>query len=257
MLRHHAFAFTAGLLVLAGTLSADPRPFTFSNDTYPMGKGDWEFEQHVTWRHHTDEDPGFNRIDFREEFEFGIADNFDLAFYLPTWRYEDTDEDDGVTFQSVDVEGIVYFTNPVEDPVGLGLYNEVKIGDEFLGFETKLLVQKDIGNWVLLYNLVLETEIEGVFNNADEENEVEGELKHTFGVSYALTDGILVGAEAIVESVYEDWSDYEGTHVYAGPNISLQNLGNFWVTITPTFLLTQGDDDEADVQLRMIAGWQF
>ena len=38
---------------------------------------------------------------------------------------------------------------------------------------------------------------------------------------------------------------------------STPNLGNFWVTITPAFLLTQGDDDEPDFQLRMIAGYQF
>src|SRR5829696_3892089 len=93
MLRHRAFAFAAGLLALTGMLSADPRPFTFSNDTYPMGKGEFEFEQHVTWKHHTDEDAGFNTIQFREEFEFGLADNFDLAVYLPTWTYLDTDED--------------------------------------------------------------------------------------------------------------------------------------------------------------------
>lgn len=257
MFRYSASAFAGFLVVFATFASADPRPFTFSNDAYPMGKGEFEFEQHVTWKHHKDDDAGFNRIDFREEFEFGIADNFDLAVYLPTWRYEDSKGDDGVTFQSIDVEGIVYFTNPVEDFVGLGLYNEVKVGDESLGFETKLLVQKDIGNWIFLYNLVLETGIEGVFNAGKEENEIEGELKHTFGVSYALGGGILVGGEAIVESVYEDWSRYDGTHVYAGPNVSFQNLGNFWITITPTFLLTQDDAGEPDVQLRMIAGYQF
>jgi hypothetical protein len=255
--RYRVFVFAAGLIAFATIATADPRPFTFSNDTYPMGKGDWEFEQWVTWRHHKDEDSGFNRVDFREEFEFGIADNFDLAFYLPSWRYEDSKEHDNLTFQSVDVEGIVYLSNPVTDFVGLGLYGEGKIGDDFLGFEAKLLVQKDIGNWIFLYNLVAETEVEGILSDAEEENEVEGELKHTFGVSYALTDGIFVGGEAIVESVYEDWSHYEGTHVYAGPVISFQNLGNFWVTITPTFLLTQNDEDEADVQLRLIAGYQF
>ena len=257
MFRHRAFAFAAALLAMTAVASADPRPFTFSNDTYAMGKGDWEFEQHVTWKSHKDDDSGFNRIDFREEFEFGLTDNFDLAVYLPTWRYEDAEDDDGTTFQSVDVEGIVYFTNPVTDAVGLGLYNEVKIGDEFLGFETKLLVQKDVGNWVFLYNLVAETTIEGLFNAEDEENEVEGELKNTFGVAYALTDGIFVGGEAIVETVFEEWSHYEDTHVYAGPVVSFQNLGNFWVTITPTFLLTQDDEDEADFQVRMIAGYQF
>ena len=257
MFRHRALAFAAALCASATVASADPRPFTFSNDTYPMGKGDFEFEQHVRWRHHTDEDAGFNRVDFREEFEFGIADNFDLAFYLPTWRYEDSDSRDGVTFESVDVEAIVYLSNPVEDFLGFGIYNEAKIGDDSLGFETKLLVQKDVGNWVFLYNLVLETGLEGVFNDAEDENEIEGELKHTFGAAYAVTPSLFLGGEAIIESVYADWSEYEGTSVYAGPVVSLRNLGNFWITATPTVLLTQEDEDEADFQLRMIVGYEF
>src|SRR5215213_4806942 len=207
MLRPRALALAAAFVGFASVASADPRPFTFTTDTYPMGKGEAEVEQWVTWKHHTDEDAGFNRIDFREEFEFGVADNVDLAFYLPTWRYEDADDDDGVTFQSVDAEVVVYFTNPVTDFVGLGLYNEIKVGDESLGFETKLLVQKDVGNWIFAYNLVAETELEGVFDD-DEENEVEGELKHTFGAAYAINKGLLVGGEAVIESTFEDWSEY-------------------------------------------------
>ena len=257
MSAYRASAFAAALVVFATVAQADPRPFTFSNDTYPMGKGDFEFEQWVTWQHHTDEDAGFNRVTFREELEFGVTDNFDLAVYLPTWSYEDTEEEDGVEFQSVDVEAIVYLSNPVTDVVGFGIYNEAKIGDDSLGFETKLLVQKDVDNWVFLYNLVLETGLEGVFNDAGEENEVEGEVKHTFGVAYGFANNIFLGGEAVIESEYDDWSEYEGTSVYAGPVISLQNLGNLWITITPTFLLTQEDEDEADFEVRTIIGYQF
>lgn len=257
MLAFRASAFAAALVVFATVAQADPRPFSFSSDTYPMGKGDFEFEQWATWKHRTDEDAGFNRIDFREEFEFGITDNFDLGVYLPSWRYEDSDSNDGVSFQSVDIAAVNYFTNPVEDVVGLGLYNEVMIGDDTLGFETKLMVQKDVGNWVFLYNLILETSLEGVFNDAGQENGVEGELKHTFGVSYGFANNIFIGGEAVIESVYDDWSTYEGTSIYAGPVISLQNLGNFWITITPTFLLTQEHEDEPDFNVRTIIGYQF
>lgn len=257
MLAFRASAFAAALVVFATVAQADPRPFTFSSDTYPMGKGDFEFEHWSTWKSHTDQDDSFNRIDFREEFEFGITDNFDLGVYLPSWRYEDSDSDDGVSFQSVDIAAVNYFTNPVEDVVGLGLYNEVMIGDDTLGFETKLMVQKDVGNWVFLYNLILETSLEGVFNDAGQENAVEGELKHTFGVSYGFANNIFIGGEAVIESVYDDWSTYEGTSIYAGPVISLQNLGNFWITITPTFLLTQEHEDEPDFNVRTIIGYQF
>ena len=239
------------------TAGADPRPFTFSTDTYPVGKGGWEYEQWVTYKASKEDESDFQRFEFRHEFEFGLADNFDLAVYLPSWSYEDSKDRSGTRFGSVDVEGVFYLSNPVTDFLGIGLYAETKIGEDSLAFENKLLVQKDVGNWVFLYNLVLETGIEGVFHDAEDENEIEGELKHTFGAAYAVTPSIFLGAEAIIESVYADWSEYEGTSVYAGPVVSLRNLGNFWITATPTVLLTQEDEDEADFQLRMIVGYEF
>ena len=246
--------FLITTLFLAATAAADPRPFTFSNDTYPMGKGDWEYEQWVTYRTSKEDESDYQRFDFRHEFEFGLADNFDLAIYLPTWRYEDSEEFSGTRFGSVDVEGIVYLSNPVTDWVGIGIYAETKIGEDSLGFENKLLVQKDVGNWVFVYNLVLETELEGVFG--EDENEVEGELKHTAGVSYAIAPGLFLGAEGIVESAYEDWSEYEGTTVYAGPAFSYQKSDRFWFTLTPTYQLTD-NEDEADFNVRLIAAIQF
>lgn len=242
------------VMLFSAVASADPRPFTFSNDTYPMGKGDWEYEQWVTYRTHKEDESDYQRLDFRHEIEFGITDSFDLAFYLPTWRYEDSEDMSGTQLGSVDIETIVYLSNPIEDFLGIGLYGEVKVGEESLGFENKLLVQKDIGNWVLLYNLVLETGIEGVFG--DGENEVEGELKHTLGASYAVTDGWFLGAETVVESVYADWSEYEGTTVYAGPAVSFQRNKNFWFTLTPTYQLTD-NEGEADFNVRLIAALRF
>lgn len=242
------------IAMFAAVALADPRPFTFSNDTYPMGKGDWEYEQWVTYRTHKEDETDYQRFDFRHEIEFGVTDSFDLAFYLPTWRYEDSEDLSGTQFGSVDIETIVYLSNPVKDFLGVGLYGEVTIGEESVGFENKLLVQKDIGNWVLLYNLVFETEIEGVFG--DGENEVEGELKHTLGASYAVADGWSLGAEAVVESVYADWSDYEGTTVYAGPAVSFQGNKNLWFTLTPTYQLTD-NEGEADFSVRLITGLRF
>ena len=47
-------------------------------------------------------DTSFDRLDFRHEFEFGLADNFDLAVYLPSWNYQDSAERSGTHFGSVD-----------------------------------------------------------------------------------------------------------------------------------------------------------
>jgi hypothetical protein len=248
-----------GVVVAALSLpviaSADPRPFTFSNDTYPVGKGGWEYEQQVTWRKHKEADAGYDRVDFRHEFEFGVADTFDLALYLPSWNYEDSKDRSGVHFGSVDVEGIFYFSNPLTDPVGLGLYGEVRVGEGSLEFENKLLVQKDVGRWTFLYNLIVETEIEGAFRK-DEENEIEGVLGHSFGATCAVAPGWFVGAEGVVESVFPDWSEYEHTTAYFGPVLSYQGAEHWWATVTPVYQLTD-TEDEPDFQLRMIVGLMF
>jgi hypothetical protein len=265
---HRAVVFRVSLLAVFFTVALAPlaaragyRPFTFNYDTYPMAKGSFEFEQWVTYKTHTDEEPGFTQIDFREEIEMGLADNFRLGLYLPKWRYDDNDAHRGTKFDTVAVEGILLLSNPATDPFGFGLYGEINVGEHELEFENKLLVQKDIGDWTLVYNFIVETEVEGI-GQENAANEVEGVLGHTLGASYAVTPAWRVGAEFVVESVYENWNHYEGTTVYGGPNVSYAggNIGNtnasWWATVTPVFQLTN-KDDEPDYQVRMILGIEF
>ena len=239
------------------TAQADPRPWTFNYDTYSVGKGNAEYEQFFTYRTHTDEDNAYARYDFRHEIEYGLSDNFDIALYFANWRYEDSDSRTGTHYDSSSVEMIYYVLNPVEDVIGLGLYNEFAVGDGEVAFEQKLLVQKDIGNWSFVYNLVFETEVEGVFKK-DSDTEVEGVLEHTFGVSYALpfAPSIRVGAESVIESIYENWNEYEDTVYYAGPNFSYHSGGHWWFTVTGLYQLSSVDD-EPDYAVRLIAGWEF
>jgi hypothetical protein len=260
-IRKAVLAAVAVVAGSAGVAMADPRPFTFTSDAYPMGKGDWEYEQWVTWKSRKDDDHGFNRLEFRHEFEFGLADNFDLAVYFPEWQWEKSEGHDDTDFKGGSIEGIVYLMNPVKDPFGLALYAEVGVGEDELKFEQKIIVQKDVGKWILAYNLVLETELEHVFDD-DEETETVGEIKHTFGVSYAVAPSWLLGGELIVESEYEDWSHHEHTAVYAGPVVSYQG-GSFgkegagwWVTVTPTIQLTDEEEEPAFVT-RVLFGLSF
>jgi len=247
-------------LVLTGAMAtvaaADARPFTFVYDTYPVGKGAWEFEQWVTYSGRTDNEHGYDRFDFREEIEFGLTDNFDLAFYLPSWRYEDSEERTGTKFDSVDVEGIVYLSSPRTDPLGVALYMEIGVGEHELKFEPKVLLQKDIGPWIIAYNFVAETEIEGV-GDEETEDEVEGEIENLLGISYSIDEKWFVGGEVTVASEFEDWKEYENTTVYAGPAVSYQGAEHWWITVTPTVLLTQEDEDEPDFQVRAIMGLSF
>lgn len=249
------------LLGMASPALAGYRPFTFTYDTYPMAKGELEFEQWFTYSGPKVDGESFNRFAFREEIEYGLTDNFRLAFYVPSWSYEKSKERSDVDFDNAGIEGILLLSNPTTDFLGVGLYGEVKFGEHELELEQKLLLHKDVGPWTFAYNLVVETELEGIFG-AHEETEVEGVLGHTFGIAYSLSPSWRVGAEAIVESKFEDWSHYEGTTVYAGPVLSYQGSHvpgtdwTWWATVTPTVQLTN-HHDEPDFQIRMILGIEF
>ncbi len=97
------------VLIASATLApADPRPFTYTYDLYPEGKGRMEFEQWATWKQAPGAEPGAGRFDFRQELEFGVTDNFDLSVYLPNWHVEDTETGHLTKFDSIGVEGVVY-----------------------------------------------------------------------------------------------------------------------------------------------------
>ena len=237
---------------------ADPRPFTYTYDLYPEGKGRMEFEQWATWRQGPRSGPGFDRLELREELEFGIADNFDLSVYLPSWSVEDSQSGHTTKLDSIGVEGIVYLSSPVTAPLGVGLYFEAAGGPDTISLEPKLILQKDVGTWTFAYNLVAETEIA----REGDENEIEGAIGQTLGVSYAASPTWQLGVEAFVESVYAGWHRYQGSTAYAGPAASFRpgTIGakgpEVWATLTPTWQLTS-HNHEPDFQVRLIAGIEF
>jgi hypothetical protein len=188
-----------------------------------------------------------------------LADNFDLSIYVASWSYEDSNDFQGTRYDSSSIEAVFYLTNPVTDAFGSALYAEFAVGEDALAFEQKLLLQKDWKNWTFAYNLVFETELEGVFQDEGDTSgtSVEGILGNVLGVSYAIGRGdFRVGAETQIESVFDNWSHYEDTTVYAGPVFSYQGAKNWWVTVTPMFQLSS-IVDEPDFHLRAIAGLSF
>jgi hypothetical protein len=251
---------TAVLLVAASTPApADPRPFTYTYDLYPEGKGNWELEQWVTWRQGPSAAPGDDRYEFREEVEIGVSDSFDLSVYLASWSIQKTEDGSVTRLDTVGLEGIVYLTSPSTAPLGVGLYFEVAAGPNEIALEPKLLLQKDVDRWTFAYNLIAETEIE---REEDGENEVQGALGQTLGVSYAASPTWQVGAEVFGEWVYDGWHTYEGSVAWAGPSISYRPgaLGKkgpeFWATLTPNWQITN-NGDEPGFQVRLLAGFEF
>jgi hypothetical protein len=242
----------AMVLMPAVSSFAGSRRFTYVYEVTTSPPGDIEIENWVTWKTRKPDDRGFDQVDFRHELEFGITDKFQMAVYLADWNYHQGGSagEQGFTLSGSALELIYNFTNPVSDPIGLAAYQEFQAGYRRFESESKLLVQKNLGRFVVAYNATLEAEWEG--QGLEEQG---GEFQQSLGVSYEVSPHFLFGAEALHEVAFPDWSQAEKGKFFAGPNVSIRS-GKYWGTITALAQITQAGD-EPDFQLRTIFGFPF
>ncbi len=245
--------FAVALLALGFSLAtghAHDRRLVYSYETSGMPKGLWEYEQWMTWKNYGSKD----RFDFRHEFEYGITDDLTIDIYVADWRYEShEDGGDATDYRRSGVALRQQLTNPNEAFLGTGLYGEVLVGDEMVVLEGKVLLQKNFGPLIAVYNAVIEAEWEGSsLGNLDEK---VGVWENIFGLSYQVTPSFFVGMEGLHEVEFADWSE-AGDHVFSvGPNLSFRK-GDFFITAAALFQVTDAEG-EPDSQLRMVAGFTF
>ncbi len=252
-------ASDAGLCVLlavvfsvAGPALAGDRKFAYSYQATTSAVGEVEYEQWVTWKTHKEADSDFDRFDFRHEIELGLTERLMMGIYLADWRYQDgkSVSNDRAEYRDTAVELIYNLSNPATDPIGLALYGEVKLGDELFELEGKIIAQKDIGPWTLVYNITIAAEWEG-----NEYADDKGEFKQSAGVSYQVSPKFLVGVEFLHEIEFDDWEHTGESVVYFGPNMSYR-AEKWFITLAPLVQMTNVDA-EADFQTRMIFGLHF
>src|SRR2546426_3879529 len=131
------------LAVLAGALtlqsaSGTERIFTYSYEPETMAQGAMEFEQWVTLRTQRNKAVGqqnFNRWELREEFEYGVTDNYTVSLYLnsaaESFREPAAGTDhSSFRFDGISLENRLLVLNPAEHKVGLGLYFEPRFAGD-------------------------------------------------------------------------------------------------------------------------------
>ena len=221
---------------------AGVRHFTFLYEAPTSPPGSVELENAVTWAH----GGNWNDVFIREELEIGITDRFQLGIYPLDWSHQ---SDGGFHYNGGAVELIYNLSNPVIDPVGISLYEEISVARQHFESESKLIAQKNFGRWIFDYNATLEAEWED--RHLAEET---GEFQQALSASYEISPRLSVGLEFLHEFVLPDWSD-RVTNVFIGPNVSYRR-DQWFVTATA---LAQATDtsDEADFQLRTIFGIGF
>lgn len=238
-------------------IEASERRFTYVYEATTAAKGEIEIENWITWKTQREGGGRGNELDFRHEIEFGLTDRLQVGVYVADWKVLDkvAGGEDGAQaiYQDSAVEVIYNLSNPVTDFIGSAVYGEVKLGDQKLELEGKLILQKNFGPVVLAYNATLEAEWEG--EKFGYFSERTGTFEQTFGLSYQFSPNFLLGAEFLHEIEFSDWAEAGDSLVYAGPNASFR-YDRFFVTTTALIQAT-GISEEPDFQLRTIFGFQF
>jgi hypothetical protein len=229
---------------------AGARHFGYVYEAVTSAPGSVDVENWITWSR-TSNPQRADEVDFRHEFEFGITDKFQASVYVADWFYAADPEHSGFTYLDSAVELIYNLTNPVVDPLGLAVYEEIRGGDRIFELESKVIAQKDLGPLILAYNATLEA----VWQGAGLQDR-QGEFQQALGASYEISQRVSIGVEMLHEFVFPEWRDSEHIrNVFIGPNVSFRHE-NWFVTVTALAQVTD-TPDEADFQLRTIFGIGF
>jgi hypothetical protein len=241
-IRHLALPILLLTVYSATTVLAGVRHFTFLYEAPTSAPGSIELENTVTWQHGSN----WNELFIREELEIGITDRFQLGIYPLDWSHH---SDGGFEYNGGAVEAIYNLSNPVINPVGISLYEEISVARQHFESESKLIAQKNFGRWILDYNATLEAEWED--RHLEEET---GEFQQALGASYEISPRLSLGLEFLHEFVFPDWSD-RVTNVFIGPNVSYRR--NQWFLTATAVAQATDTSGEPDFQLRTIFGIGF
>ena len=119
---------------------AGARHFTFVYEAPTSPPGSVEIENWATTRF----DDGFTDAQFRHEIEIGVTEHFQASVYLANWDYTRSSDNRGAHYQGSSLELIYNLTNPVADPIGISLYQEISAGRRLFESESKLIATKEL-----------------------------------------------------------------------------------------------------------------
>lgn len=235
--------------------------YIYTTDLQP--RGTFELEQWMTAALQKSQGD-YKAFKLREEVEYGVTDDFQLAFYV-NWFHVTAKRDgvEGTTsgplvpedvdplrrytatkFDSVSFESIYRLLSPYKDPLGLALYFEPSIGPNIRELEGKIIVQKNFLDDRLVWaaNLIFAAEWERATGDPTLDPEDPGsrrrwekaiEVELATGLSYRFAPGLFAGIEFRNHNEFAGHSLAHPEHsaFFLGPNLHYAS-GPFWATLT-------------------------
>ncbi len=220
---------------------ANERLFTYTYEPETMPQGGLEFEQWATLRSIRNDEVGQNhytRWDLRQELEYGVTDYYTLSLYLNEkseyFRDPATNtKTDDFSFDGVSLENKWMILNPAEHPIGLSLYLEPRLGNGEFELEEKIILGQRFGanqDWKWAFNATHATEWKDA-EEPDEDDETEGELEFTFGITKQLNKNWNLGVEFRNHNEIPEYDDWAHTVFFVGPVVTYR-AEKWWISVT-------------------------
>lgn len=208
------------------TFSND-RKFGYTYQSMVLGMGNKEIEIWTTARVGKDI-PFYSAIDNRFEFEVGLSERLQTAFYL-NFRKVNSDDGTGMTehfnFEGISTEWKYQFTKPGKDPLGFAVYEEIGLNTDEIETESKLIFDKRISRHTFALNLVLENEWKLSSGKSENETAFEGDFGWCYDISNSFSAGIEVRNHNVISG-----GEWKNSALFAGPVLSYSQP-SWWVTL--------------------------
>ena len=243
------------------TVHAEESQFGYVYTTDLLPKGAKEVEQWATWRHQKVAG-SFNQIDGRTEFEYGLTDRLQVAFYANyVWAkayhngpfaettppeplsYDKPGPDDHYNarrFVGFSGEAIYRIWSPYTDPLGVAVYVEPTVGPAFRELESKLILQKNFfdDRLVTAFNFTYAPEWRYDTDDNDPTRKkwgYETDVNLNLAASYRFAPNWSAGVEFLNEHEYNSYNFTKESNdgYFFGPVI---HYGGKKFFITATFL---------------------
>jgi hypothetical protein len=263
-------SFKINILLLLTTLfvqvmNAQDRQLarTYQSSVLPKGGFDIEFWNTLN----TGRDYFYNRLDQRLEFEYGVSDKFQSAFYLNASHSAMGSKD--TSFTGIMKTSEFSFSNelkwqvlnPNVNRIGFGLYAEYTIGSSGGELEGKILLDKRTEKNIFAYNVVGEYELNWDVRKGKTEVNKEFTFENDFGFMHLFKPTFGLGVEASNQNVFVD-NKFRYAAVFAGPTLFLSaGKHYFMLNVFPQITNLAGDDkplelnDREKIQIRLYVGF--
>ncbi|QQS66708.1 MAG: hypothetical protein IPP08_00585 [Chlorobiota bacterium] len=245
-------------------LFAQDRVFNRTYQTNILPKNSIDIEYQTTSRLGRD-NMFFHRLDQKLEFELGVIDNLQSSFYILSESVTSGTND----LKTENVNGFANawkykLSDPILDFIGSALYAELTVFPKEVELETKLILDKRIGdNVILAFNAVYEKEFEFEYKEGSTELEPESKLEFDLGFMHKITNNFSIGIEATNYNVISEDKGWEFSTMYAGPSINI--TGKKWflnLGFMPQIGNLKGDkkyilDEHERIETRLIFSYNF